>query len=457
MYEEQPERRPVNPRRKRRSRIQIIKEDYLPVIIVSIGIVLIFTFIIGSIVRGVQRKRYERDVAHRNLLASQQAQTALENEAADLMAKADILATQFDYVGALEILDQFSGDMYAFPDFSAKYTEYVEANNKLVLWEDPNAVLNLSFHPLVADPERAFAGTSFYKEHYITVDEFNKILQQLYENGYMLVRYSDVVGKDEKMEIRLPEGKRPLIITETQVNYNVDLVDSDSDGLPDKNGRGFAHRLMLNESGELTCEIVDKDGKFISGAYDIVPILNAFVKNHPDFSYRGAKAVLALSGHDGLFGYRTSSSSPEATREAQIAEVRKIIDAIKRDGYELACYTYSNKSYKELSTDGIKTEMQMWNSEVTPLLGNVDLFVFAKGDDIADISTQYAGEKYEVLKSCGFTGFIGFCSDGKAWFNAYSDHTRMGRIMVTGSNLQSHPEWFEGMFDTYSVKDPARN
>ena len=121
MHEERPERRHVNPRRKRRTRMQIIKEDYLPVIIVGIGIILIFTFIIGSIVRGVQRKRYERDVAHRNLLASQQAQAALENEAADLMAKADILARQFDYVGALEILDQFSGDMYDFKDFSAKY------------------------------------------------------------------------------------------------------------------------------------------------------------------------------------------------------------------------------------------------------------------------------------------------------------------------------------------------
>ena len=40
----------------------------------------------------------------------------------------------------------------------------------------------------------------------------------------------------------------------------------------------------------------------------MVPLIDAFVKKHPDFSYRGAKGTLALTGYNGVLGYRTSKS-----------------------------------------------------------------------------------------------------------------------------------------------------
>ena len=46
---------PVNPRRKKRSKMQIFKETYLPVIIGGVAIILIIIFIIGSITRGPTR------------------------------------------------------------------------------------------------------------------------------------------------------------------------------------------------------------------------------------------------------------------------------------------------------------------------------------------------------------------------------------------------------------------
>ena len=53
--------RPVNPRRKKRTQMQIFKENYLPVIILGIAIVLIVIFIIGSITRAVQRNKFEKN------------------------------------------------------------------------------------------------------------------------------------------------------------------------------------------------------------------------------------------------------------------------------------------------------------------------------------------------------------------------------------------------------------
>ena len=39
-------------------------------------------------------------------------------------------------------------------------------------------------------------------------------------------------------ELYLPQGKKPVIITQTQVNYNTYMVDGDGDKLPDKDGDG---------------------------------------------------------------------------------------------------------------------------------------------------------------------------------------------------------------------------
>ena len=49
------------------------------------------------------------------------------------------------------------------------------------------------------------------------------------------------------------------------------------------------------------------------GKYDLVPILDRFVEEHPDFSYRGAKAILALTGYNGVLGYRTDETYDPAS------------------------------------------------------------------------------------------------------------------------------------------------
>ena len=260
----------------------------------------------------------------------------------------------------------------------------------------------------------------------------------------MLVRYSDLVSKDGKMQLYLPKGKKPLIITETQVNYNEVLVN-----------KGFASKLVLDSSGNITCQMIDKNGQTQTGAYDIVPILEEFVASHKDFSYKGARAILALTGVEGIFGYRTAPSYTNSAQETE--EAKKVIAAIKEAGYELACYSYENKAYDSRSVEQIKAELELWKKEVTPLIGDISLFVMCKGTDIAPNGSAYSGAKFQVLKSFGFSDFIGFATDGKNWFNYYTDHNRMGRIMITGTNLSNHASWFEGIFDAYAIKDRLRS
>ena len=62
--------------------------------------------------------------------------------------------------------------------------------------------------------------------------------------------------------------------------------------------------------------MIDTEGNEIVGNFDFVTILEKFIADHPDFSYQGARAILAVTGYDGLFGYRTN---PEV-RENQGSE-----------------------------------------------------------------------------------------------------------------------------------------
>lgn len=456
--------RPVNPRRRKRSKLRIFKEVYLPVIIAGAAALLILVFLIGSITRAIQKGQYEEQLRE---ASSQSESRRLEQQSAEaeaLLAEAAKLTSHFDYEGAVTLLETFTGKTEEFPEIASAITAYKAAQKELVLWDDPSKIMNLSFQLLIADPQRAFSGhpyTNSFHKNFVTTEEFSRILRQLYENGYILISLEDMTTSDGPVSLYLPEGKKPLIITQTNVNYNTYLVDGDGDKYPDKDGGGFASRMVLDANGNITCEMVDAQGNTVTGAYDLVPILDAFVETHPDFSYKGAKAVLALTGYDGLFGYRTTPAAEETfgadVYQEGLTMAAQIAQALRNSGYDLACYSYSNESYKQFTADQIQAEMELWQEEVRPLLDFVNIFVFPQYEDIADNATAYSGEKFQILYNAGFRYFLGLCDGGTPFYSAAGDHVRMARLLVTGANLKANPEWFADMFDAASVLDSARN
>jgi hypothetical protein len=255
----------------------------------------------------------------------------------------------------------------------------------------------------------------------------------------------------------LPAGKKPVMLTQTNVNYNIYMVDGpDEDKLPDKDGAGFASRLVLDGNGKITCEMVNASGNTVTGAYDLVPILDAFVEAHPDFSYRGAKATLALTGYNGLFGYRTYSGAKEDfgadAYASDVENAKKIAQVLKDTGYTLACYTYDNIGYGNYNVDKVKSDLQKWLSEATPILGTVDTMVFAQNSDIAPAG-MYSGDKYKAMRDSGFSFYMGFSTDGSPWASTGNEYARMGRILVSGANLANNGQWYSGMFDATIVLD----
>ena len=188
--------RPVNPRRKKRTKMQIFKETYLPVIIAGVAVVLILVFIIGSITRAVQKNNAEREADQLAASIAAEEKAALDQEAQNLLAQAEALAAGYDYQAAVGVLNSFTGDLSKYTNLNDKIIEYEAAQRNMVAWEDPSQIVNLSFQLLVADPARGFAHDTYgysINKNFITTVEFTKILQQLYNNGYILVDFDDFI------------------------------------------------------------------------------------------------------------------------------------------------------------------------------------------------------------------------------------------------------------------------
>ena len=452
-------------RRKKMSRERIIKEVYLPPVILGLTLILLLTFIGSAIGRAIKNNQ-EQQAAIQS--SEQEASSALAQEAQLLVDEATALADSYNYDAAITVLDRFPGEKSQYQVLMDAYNRINQAKDKVKPIDSANTIPNLSFHCLIADPARAFTDKEYgksYNQNYVTVDEFSKILDQLYANGYVLVDFNsfilETVAEDGKITystqpIYLPEGKKPIMLTETLVNYELFTIDSDNDMEADKGGDGFASKLVV-KNGKIVNEYVDADGNVLYGAYDFVPILEEFIEEHPDFCYRGARATLAVSGEDGVFGYRIMHSVKEKKGEdyynQQVEGAKAIAKALRDRGYTIACYTYANVPYGTLSATKIQVDLDNWKKEVTPVLGDVPVLVYAKASDIS-ADGNYEGGKYNVLKGAGFRYFISSANVPYAEVNV--NYVRQSRIMVTGQNMTTNPQIFSNYFTVKDVMHDQR-
>ena len=461
---------PVPPRRQRRKRtkFEIFKEAYLPFVIVALAAILVITFVIGSVSRAVEKNKLEKEasIAASESIALEEAQ--LQAEATRLLASAKEAADALDYQRAIDLIDTFKGDISKYAELSQKRAEYVQKMSELVIYSDPNKVPHLSFQMLIADPARAFVNEDYgnsYNRNYVTTDEFEKILQQLYDNGYMLVSIYDLVDRSEGNfyagTLRLPVGKKPIVLSQVAANYFTYMTDGDEDGLPDKDGAGFPYCLDLDDSGNFVSKMIDAEGNEVVGNFDFVTILEKFIAEHPDFSYQGARAVLAVPGYDGIFGYRTNPEVRETQGSEyyaqQLSGAQKLVDALKAAGYDLACYSYEHISYGDSAVELINGDLGLWTEQVTPILGDVDILVYPYGDDInSSISSTYDGDKYNALYDAGFRIFVSMDNYVEASAQVTESYFRQTRRWVTGAKMAYASETFEDLFNPAAVLNNQR-
>jgi len=456
-----PEPDPNNPRRRRRkSKVQIFKEAYLPAILACVTLILVLSFVVGSIGNAIKQRKLDADAARESSISAANQAEMIKSEAEMLLAQAEILAQGYDYDGAITLLDTFSGNLSDYEELVAAKSNYVTMRDALIEYNNPSTIPNLSFHVLVHDPARAYADKDYgglYNRNFVTTEEFQRILEQLYKNNFVLVDFDSFVSSNTDLEgnanffpipIRLPDGKKPVMITETMVNYYAYMVDSNKDGTADAGGAGFASKLVVDANGDIKAEYVDINSQTHVGNYDLVPILEDFIKEHPDFSYQGARATLAVTGDEGVFGYRTNTSYIASVSneyyEKEVIAAKEVIQALRNKGYRIASYTYKNENYNQLNANLIQADLTKWNEQITPILGQVDTIVFAKESDIKD----YSGPKFNVLYTSGFRFMI--TNSDTPYAEVNNTYVRQSRLMVTGNTMA----WKSAQFTNLGLFDP---
>lgn len=459
-------------RRQRRKRAMMMRAAVLGVLIlILVGSIVLVSFQ----VKKSKQKKAEEQARQEKLIQEEEEKNQKRKET---IAQAEEISMGYDYDGAIELLKSLENyDKDA--DIIARIAK-LEAEKSTMVPVDMTQVTHIFYHSLVVDPERGFAGNDSaaagFKQWMTTVDEFNKITQAMYDNGYVLVDLHDLVTQttDENgdvhftpNQIMLPEGKKPFVLSLDDLSYYHSY-----------DGRGTASKMVLDENGKPTCEYIQADGTTVTGAYDCVPLLNQFLEEHPDGAYHGARGTIALTGYNGILGYRTDiayktgenltedqrawlDAHPDFDWEKECEEAKKVAQAIKGTGWNFASHTWGHiRVGANTSLETIKADTEKWLAYVEPLIGETDTIIFAHGEDLADWHDYSAeNEKFTYLKSQGFNFFCNV--DSSQYFLQIRDnYVRQGRRNLDGyrlwNDVHGEKNRTSDLFDASQILDPAR-
>ena len=414
----------------------------------------------------------------------------LSEEHAEILKRAKRTAAMYDYAGAIEDIKTNIPDYQKHIDLDEFVAECEAKRAQLILWNQGNNsnITHIFFHSLIVDTKVAFSSDKWdeYNQVMTSVAEFRSILEQMYARGFVLVTLHDMAEIQEQQDgtkamswkpIYLPQGKTPFVLSEDDVCYYEYMKETG----------GYANRIVVGDDGKPTCERDLPDGTKERGEFDVVPIVDAFIEEHPDFSYHGAKGIIALTGYNGILGYRTSEIAygegdpnwPSAyvyqnpNIEADREEARKVAQALKDDGWTFASHTWGHMDMgKERDGEGNPTprffrDTDWWEEEVESLIGPCDTIIFAFGADIGSWR-GYTDENqmYVYLKDKGFDYFCNVDSSTHAWVQLSKTtygggYLRQGRrnldgMMLFKDALYPEKEVFSDLIEPGSVFDKDR-
>lgn len=187
----------------------------------------------------------------------------------------------------------------------------------------------------------------------LTAAQFDQILGDLYQRGYVLVDIHQLAGENKRGELvqssfPLEQGKIPMVLSQ----------------------RGFT----LEEGGDT-----------------LIRHLEDFIKEHPDFSLEGARGLLVLQG--------------DFSGGLEEEECKKACKDLRKDGWSFASGGYGSVSYgSELSL--VREDAEQWESQVESLAGETDVLLFPFQTDLGSWGSYGTeNQKYTYLRELGFRYF----------------------------------------------------
>ena len=386
--------------------------------------------------------------------AQTEKQTVTSSSQEDTLTQAQLLAAGYDYDGAIALLQSIP-DYESDATVTAAIQEYETTKSSCVA-VDVTTIPHIFYHSLVNDPSAAFNAATLGQAQadgmnawMTTVDEFDKITQQLYDNGYVYVRLHDLVTETTDADgtvhftpnqsLMLPPGKKAIVLSVDDLSYYHSYEPA-----------SFPDKLVIDENGDVKCHYVKTDGSENIGDFDVVPRLNTFLKEHPDGAYKGARGTIALTGYNGVFGYRTDTDyktkenlledqrkwldeHPDFNWDDDVAEATKIADALKEEGWDFASHTWGHLSVTGKSVDTLRTDNEKWVNTVQNIVGPTDTIIFAHGNDIGSWEGYTSdNEIYNYFKSVGYNFYCNVDSSQPYWVQITDQYVRQGRIDLDG-------------------------
>jgi hypothetical protein len=315
----------------------------------------------------------------------------------------------------------------------------IQEMDNLVLFE--GVVQHIFFHSLILYPEYLFTDLSVptggYNEGFVFLSELIRMLPQLLERGYVLYNINDVFGRDEdgnmsQKDIYLPPGKMPLILSVDDPTYHY--------------GVGFANRMILDEHGELATEVITPSGEtIITYDGDVQLVIDSFVREHPEFSFRGHKGIIAATGYMGIFGH-------DLNTEQSIQEAAAVSSKLKSNGWIFAnhSYTHNRTGYwgPGSSPANIRSDVKRWKERMEPVIGSTNIF-------IAPFGFTLRGQGMQVIIDNGYDIYCNVVASPSITIRP--NYVLMGRIEIGGYSLARWADMLNrDFFDVASVKDSHR-
>lgn len=376
----------------------------------------------------------------------QEAEERITAERTALLAEAERLYRSYDYDGAEALLA--SREDLASEETAQLAEKIAQARQSLVKYE--GKISHVFFHSLIVYPELAFDGdyrSTGYNMWMTTRDEFVAMLPKLQERGYVLYDIEDLLQVDENgqvvpKDIYLPPDKMPLILSVDDVCY-YDYMQTD----------GFAQRLTLNDNGDVVTVVRDAAGQE-QETYDgdVMPIVDEYVKAHPEFSYHGAKGIVAVTGYQGAFGYRITDLEGDALTEA-IAQTKAVADRLKATGWRIASHSYTHNGYfrdGSVTMEQLISDTTRWQQLIAPAVGETNIFISPFG-----VHFKAEDERFRYLVEQGFTIYCPVSTGMALTFNG--DNMVEDRFNLDGYTMLKKPELVKELFfDPAEVLDPRR-
>ena len=339
---------------------------------------------------------------------------------------------------------------------------YPPPDMKLV--EYNGVVEHIFFHEAIAYPELAFRGDSMQKgfdDNMVTVYEYNKILESLHRNNFILVDLNDVwseytdnngAQRMQRNTLMLPEGKKPLVISFDDINYYNYM-----------RSYGFVDKLIIGDDGDVWATGLDRSGnRIVTQDLSVITILDKFVKENPDFSLFGAKGCIALTGYEGILGYRTQTDANDNSAEfrlnrmQEVALVRPVVERLKETGWYFASHSYGHLRIASISVDRVTADAERWMNEVGSLVGETKIFIYPYGDRLDGGDVNQTGPGFRFYHDLGFRIFASVGREPYTKIKTDIAAVILDRMNSDGLTLRNRRERFMRFYDAAEVFDPAR-